>query len=105
MKGKLKKRWCPVRLPFRSRPEMCSALMQSGHGAGEVDEKKVAEALSDVGFTPAMQADRVAALSGGWKMKLALGEPLRTCKSIWPLACDVLLLACFWTFPFYDSAG
>ncbi len=43
---------------------------------GEVDEKKVAEALSDVGFTPAMQADRVAALSGGWKMKLALGEPL-----------------------------
>ncbi len=42
---------------------------------GEVDEKKVAEALGDVGFTPAMQADRVAALSGGWKMKLALGEP------------------------------
>ena len=35
----------------------------------------MAEALSEVGFTPAMQADRVAALSGGWKMKLALGEP------------------------------
>ena len=41
---------------------------------GEVDEKKVADALSDVGFTPAMQAGGVAALSGGWKMKLALGE-------------------------------
>ena len=54
--------------------------MQSGPDAGEVDEKKVAEALSDVGFTPPMQADRVAALSGGWKMKLALGEPLHTCS-------------------------
>ena len=55
--------------------------MQSGYGAGEVDDKKVAEALSDVGFTPAMQADRVAALSGGWKMKLALGEPLGLCNT------------------------
>ena len=76
MQGELKRCWCILRLPFESSPEVCSGLMQSGHVAGEVDEKKVAEALSDVGFTPAMQADRVAALSGGWKMKLALGEPL-----------------------------
>ena len=73
--------WRHLRL-FSSIPEVCSGLMQSGFGAGEVDEKKVAEALSDVGFTPAMQADRVAALSGGWKMKLALGEPLPSSTSL-----------------------
>ena len=72
--------WHHLRLPFRS--SLCSGLMPSGCGAGEVDEKKVAEALGDVGFTPAMQADRVAALSGGWKMKLALGEPLCTCNPL-----------------------
>ena len=34
----------------------------------------VEETLSSVGFSPEMQAAPVASLSGGWKMKLALGE-------------------------------
>ncbi len=33
----------------------------------------VEETLSSVGFSPEMQAAPVASLSGGWKMKLALG--------------------------------
>ena len=59
----------------QSDVSVAAYVLQDPTLQGEVDEKKVAEALSDVGFTPAMQADRVAALSGGWKMKLALGEP------------------------------
>ena len=35
---------------------------------------QVVEALSSVGFTPQLQAAPVGTLSGGWKMKLALGE-------------------------------
>ena len=70
----------------QSDVSVAAYVLQDPTLQGEVDEKKVAEALSDVGFTPAMQADRVAALSGGWKMKLALGEPscqhaLFTCHS------------------------
>ena len=33
----------------------------------------VEKTLSSVGFTPEMQSAPVASLSGGWKMKLALG--------------------------------
>ncbi len=33
----------------------------------------VEETLSSVGFSAEMQAAPVASLSGGWKMKLALG--------------------------------
>lgn len=44
-----------------------------------------AEALAAVGFTPALQATPVGALSGGWKMKLAL------CRAML-LKPDILLL-------------
>lgn len=44
--------------------------------AGEIDEPQAQKALGDVGFTPEMQQAPVSTLSGGWKMKLALGEPL-----------------------------
>lgn len=40
---------------------------------GEIDLPKVHEVLGSVGFSEVMQNGRVAALSGGWKMKLALG--------------------------------
>ena len=30
--------------------------------------------LASVGFTPALQSTPVGSLSGGWKMKLALGK-------------------------------
>ena len=36
---------------------------------------QVSEVLGSVGFTEAMQQAPVSSLSGGWKMKLALGEP------------------------------
>ena len=35
---------------------------------------QVVEVLSSVGFTPQLQSTPVGSLSGGWKMKLALGE-------------------------------
>jgi elongation factor 3 len=41
---------------------------------GEIDEAQAKEALSSVGFTDTMQQNAVSTLSGGWKMKLALGE-------------------------------
>ncbi len=37
----------------------------------------VAAMLGNVGFTPQLQATAIASLSGGWKMKLALGECMR----------------------------
>ena len=37
---------------------------------------QVSEVLGSVGFTEAMQQSPVSSLSGGWKMKLALGELL-----------------------------
>ncbi len=37
---------------------------------------QVSEVLGSVGFTEAMQQAPVSSLSGGWKMKLALGESL-----------------------------
>lgn len=33
----------------------------------------VAAMLASVGFTPGLQSTPIASLSGGWKMKLALG--------------------------------
>lgn len=42
---------------------------------GEIDLPKVQETLGSVGFTELMQNSPVASLSGGWKMKLALGKP------------------------------
>ena len=39
------------------------------HPAHDMVEKT----LASVGFTPEMQSSPVASLSGGWKMKLALG--------------------------------
>ena len=41
---------------------------------GEIDLPKVQETLGSVGFTELMQNSPVASLSGGWKMKLALGK-------------------------------
>lgn len=41
---------------------------------GEVTLPQVQETLGSVGFTETMQNSPVASLSGGWKMKLALGE-------------------------------
>lgn len=35
---------------------------------------QVVEVLASVGFTPQLQNTPVGSLSGGWKMKLALGE-------------------------------
>lgn len=41
---------------------------------GEVTLPQVTETLGSVGFTENMQNSPVASLSGGWKMKLALGK-------------------------------
>ena len=53
---------------------------------GEVTLPQVTETLGSVGFTENMQNSPVASLSGGWKMKLALGESSlqqpSTCSSI-----------------------
>ncbi len=45
-------------------------LQDASHPA----HKMVEEVLASVGFTEAMQLAPVSSLSGGWKMKLALGE-------------------------------
>ena len=42
----------------------------------KVTHEQVAEALTSVGFTEEMQSSGVAALSGGWKMKLALARAM-----------------------------
>ena len=47
-------------------------LQDASHPA----HKMVEEVLGSVGFTEAMQQAPVSSLSGGWKMKLALGENL-----------------------------
>lgn len=49
------------------------------------DKAEVVKTLASVGFTDAMQAGRVTALSGGWKMKLALARAML-------LRADILLL-------------
>ena len=49
------------------------------------DKAEVVRTLASVGFTDAMQAGRVTALSGGWKMKLALARAML-------LRADILLL-------------
>jgi elongation factor 3 len=41
--------------------------------AAKPSREQVVEVLSSVGFTPQLQATPVGSLSGGWKMKLALG--------------------------------
>lgn len=60
---------------------------------------QVVEVLASVGFTPQLQATPVGSLSGGWKMKLALGEPagclpfLSGQALFWPASvCSVLWL-------------
>ena len=45
-------------------------LQDASHPA----HNQVAEVLGSVGFTEQMQQSPVSSLSGGWKMKLALGE-------------------------------
>jgi elongation factor 3 len=42
----------------------------------DISEQKIREALSVVGFTEEMQNGPVAALSGGWRMKLALSRAM-----------------------------
>jgi elongation factor 3 len=45
-------------------------------GTSAPDHKTVEDTLTSVGFTEAMQQGPVAALSGGWKMKLALARAM-----------------------------
>ncbi len=47
----------------------CADASHPGH-------KQVEEVLGSVGFTETMQAQPVASLSGGWKMKLALARAM-----------------------------
>jgi len=47
-------------------------LQDASHPA----HNQVSEVLGSVGFTESMQQAPVSSLSGGWKMKLALGETL-----------------------------
>jgi ATPase subunit of ABC transporter with duplicated ATPase domains len=61
----------------------------------------VAAMLGSVGFTPALQNTPIASLSGGWKMKLALGEcrawscaALRLELCLMLRCCDVPLELC-----------
>ena len=51
----------------------------------------VEETLSSVGFSPEMQASPVASLSGGWKMKLALGEVQDIRANAVPNGLDLIL--------------
>lgn len=62
---------------------------------GEIDLPKVQETLGSVGFTELMQNSPVASLSGGWKMKLALGE-LQPWSHLLFLMCYCLLLQARW---------
>eukprot|EP00475_Leptophrys_vorax_P006214 TRINITY_DN13820_c0_g1_i1.p2 TRINITY_DN13820_c0_g1~~TRINITY_DN13820_c0_g1_i1.p2 ORF type:complete len:1107 (-),score=191.67 TRINITY_DN13820_c0_g1_i1:331-3234(-) len=50
-----------------------------------IERTTVVETLASVGFTPEWQASPVAALSGGWKMKLALARAML-------MKADILLL-------------
>lgn len=52
-----------------SRLVLCADASHPGH-------QQVEEVLGSVGFTEAMQAQPVASLSGGWKMKLALARAM-----------------------------
>ena len=49
------------------------------------DKAEVVKTLASVGFTPQMQSGNVSALSGGWKMKLALARAIL-------MRADILLL-------------
>ncbi len=44
--------------------------------ASHPTREQVEEVLANVGFDAALRGSPVASLSGGWKMKLALGLPL-----------------------------
>ena len=70
-------------------------LQDASHPA----HKMVEEVLASVGFTDDMQLAPVSSLSGGWKMKLALGKHgLLVCAAVLLLSqCSVLHLA----FPFF----
>ncbi len=46
-------------------------------GPPGVSEALVIEKISSVGFDEKMMGKSVNELSGGWRMKLAIGEPLR----------------------------
>ena len=46
-------------------------------GATHPDSAAVESTLKSLGFSDTMISSPVGALSGGWKMKLALGMPLR----------------------------
>lgn len=48
-------------------------ILQSKGLVGSVTREEVVAQLSAVGFTDVMQSQAVGSLSGGWKMKLALG--------------------------------
>lgn len=50
-------------------------LQDASHPA----HQQVEEVLTSVGFTQEMQQAPVSSLSGGWKMKLALGECCQCC--------------------------
>lgn len=52
--------------PFLSWSKLCA-------GTSHPEKSKVQGVLTSVGFTEEMQNAAVASLSGGWKMKLALG--------------------------------
>ena len=69
-------------------------LQDASHPA----HKMVEEVLASVGFTEAMQQSPVSSLSGGWKMKLALGgnyfpHPRFCCR----LVCMQCFSVCFST--------
>ena len=55
-------------------------------GATHPDLEQVETTLRSVGFTDVMLKSPVAALSGGWKMKLALGAPQPHPRSLLLLA-------------------
>ena len=60
-------------------------------------EHVLAQVLTSVGFSQEMQNSPVAALSGGWKMKLALGElprPVTTSRRKSPAHCTSVILFC-----------
>ena len=62
-------------MPCMQQP-VTNAMCWGGADASHPGHKQVEEVLGSVGFTDAMQAQPVASLSGGWKMKLALARAM-----------------------------
>lgn len=60
-------------------------FLAASEGLSHIRKKKIAEILSEVGFTDDRQVQPVGALSGGWKMKLELARAML-------LEADILLL-------------